>query len=377
LPRFGLFSAAWRWVFPIGGPVRNVARIKLGYYPLPHAEGQRLRKLLVFEDGASAADPCAGTGAALHQLTEGADVDKHGVELDAWRATASAASGITTVHGNLFETIGKAESISFLYLNPPYDAEIGSRDNKRMEYLFLEHTFRWLVEGGVLLMVVPQERLDSAIPLLAGNFTGLRIFRLTDPEAERFDQVALFGVRKRMRGEQYERNRARLVDMVWRKPMPVLTGSEMPYCVPPAQSSPLVYRGLPLDPIEDLIPASAAWRQVAPFLLPKEEVQGGRPITPLHAGHVGLLCTAGLLNGVFGQGSDRHIARWRTVKSVTVFEVKEQGFKEVHKRERFTNELALIYEDGRTLVLGEEKKKEDCDAKCASAPGAPSVHAEY
>jgi hypothetical protein len=75
---------------------------------------------------------------------------------------------------------------------------------------------------------------------------------------------------------------------------------------------------------------------------------GGRPITPLHAGHVGLLCTAGLLNGVFGQGSDRHIARWRTVKSVTVFEVKEDGFKEIHKRERFTNELALIYGDGRT-----------------------------
>ena len=41
--------------------MRNVARIKLGYYPLPHAEGLRLRKLLVFEDGASAADPCAGT----------------------------------------------------------------------------------------------------------------------------------------------------------------------------------------------------------------------------------------------------------------------------------------------------------------------------
>jgi tRNA1(Val) A37 N6-methylase TrmN6 len=165
--------------------VRNVARIKLGYYPLPHAEGLRLRRLLVFEDGASAVDPCAGTGAALHQLTEGADVDKHGVELDAGRAAQSAASGIKTIHGNLFETIGKAESVSFLYLNPPYDAEIGSRDNKRMEYLFLEHTFRWLVEGGVLLMVVLQERLDSAIPLLAGNFTDLRIFRLTDPEAER------------------------------------------------------------------------------------------------------------------------------------------------------------------------------------------------
>ena len=98
LPSFGLFSAAWRWSFPIGGPVRNVARIKLGYYPLPLAEGLRLRKLLAFEDGASAADPCAGTGAALHQLTEGADVDKHGVELDAGRAAQSVASGITTIH---------------------------------------------------------------------------------------------------------------------------------------------------------------------------------------------------------------------------------------------------------------------------------------
>ena len=356
---------------------RNVSRIKLGYYPLPPAEGSRLRRLLGFEPGASAIDPCAGTGAALHQLTEGAEVEKHGVELDADRVAAASASGIATVHGNLFDTIGKSESFSFLYLNPPYDSEIGSADNKRMEYLFLVHTFRWLVEGGVLLMVVPRERLDSAIPLLAGNFTGLRIFRLTDPEAERFGQVALFGVRKRIRGEHYDRNRSQLVEMVWRNPMPVLSGTETPYSVPPAQAVPLVYRGLPLDQIEDLVPASAAWQQVAPFLLPKEEVQGGRPITPLHAGHVGLLCTAGLLNGVFGQGSDRHIARWRTVKSVTVFEVKEQGFKEIHKRERFTNELALIYEDGRTLVLGEEKKKEDCDAECASAPGAPSVRAEY
>jgi hypothetical protein len=123
------------------------------------------------------------------------------------------------------------------------------------------------------------------------------------------------------------------------------------------------------DQLEDVVLTSSTWKQVAPLLLPREEVPAGRPITPLHAGHVGLLCTAGLLNGVFGQGNDRHIARWRTVKSVTVFEVKENGFKEIHKRERFTNELALIYEDGRTLVLGEDKKKEDCDAECASAPG--------
>jgi Uncharacterised methyltransferase family (DUF6094) len=109
-----------------------------------------------------------------------------------------------------------------------------------VEYLFLDHTFRWLIEGGVLLMVVPQERLDSAIPLLGGNFIELRLFRLTDPEAERFDQVALLGVRKRMCGEHYDRNRALLVEMVWGHQMPVLTVTETPYHVPPSTPAPLV-----------------------------------------------------------------------------------------------------------------------------------------
>ena len=172
--------------------MRNVARIKLGYYPLPQEEARCLRRLLDFSAApASVIDPCVGTGAALHQLTDGAEVQKHGVELDANRAAAAAASGITTIQGDLFNTIAKVESFSFLYLNPPYDSEIGSMDNKRMEFLFLEHTYRWLVEGGVLLMVVPQARLHSSIPLLAENFADLRVFRLTDPESERFDQVAL------------------------------------------------------------------------------------------------------------------------------------------------------------------------------------------
>ena len=64
----------------------------------------------------------------------------------------------------------------------------------------------------------------------------------------------------------------------------------------------LNYRGLPYDLLEDLLPQSGAWKQVAPMLMPREDVATGRPITPLHGGHVGLLCTAGLLNGVFGDG---------------------------------------------------------------------------
>jgi hypothetical protein len=186
------------------------------------------------KESASVLDPCAGTGTALHLLTAGADVEKHGI--DANRAEVAAASGIRMVHGNAFDTVGKAGSFSFLYLNPPYDFEIGPMSNKRMEYLFLDHTYHLLVEGGVLLMVVPEDKLDSSIPLLAGNFVKLQVFSLSDPESERFKQVAVLGVRKRVRGQDYEQNRAFLQRLIYRLDMPVLQGGEMVYSMPPTPS---------------------------------------------------------------------------------------------------------------------------------------------
>src|ERR1700693_2192080 len=66
--------------FPIrqGEIMRNVARIKLGYYPLPPSEGDRIRRLLKFPtEAASVLDPCAGTGAALEQITHAAEADRY------------------------------------------------------------------------------------------------------------------------------------------------------------------------------------------------------------------------------------------------------------------------------------------------------------
>jgi len=344
--------------------MRSVGRIKLGYYPLPLAEGGRLRRLLNYPASpVSVIDPCAGTGAALLELTKNAGVRRYGAELDVDRADQANAAGVETTHANLFDVQAKANSFSLLYLNPPYDSEVASFGNKRMELLFLQKTFRWLVPDGVLLMVVPHGQLQGCVNLLAEAFTEFQVLRLTDPESVKFDQVALLAVRSRVSGTAYEANRKRLIDAIWKQPLMELTGDEMPYDVPPSQQAELICRGLPLDALEDLAINSSAWNKTRPFLLPTEEASVGRPITPLHGGHVGLLCTAGLLNGVFGSGRDRHIARWRSVKYVTTFEEKIDGFIEVHKRERFSNELALVYEDGRTVVLTDEQKKEATDAE--------------
>jgi len=192
--------------------MRNVARIKLGYYPLPPSEGIRLRQLLRFPtEVASVLDPCAGTGAALEQITNDAQVDRYAVELDAERARQAQTAGIKTIQGNLFDVHSKVERFSLLYLNPPYDSEVGSSGNKRMEFLFLRHTCRWLVSGGVLVMVVPHSRLGDCESLLAEAFTDFRVYRLTDPESERFDQVVLFAVRARIKATAFETNRQSLI----------------------------------------------------------------------------------------------------------------------------------------------------------------------
>ena len=356
--------------------MRNVARLKMGYYPLPESEGVKLRSLLAYTQPASVIDPCVGQGTALHLITDSSPVRLYGVELDAERARIAGASGIETIQGNAFDAVVKPESFSLLYLNPPYDSEIGSLRNRRMEALFLEHTYRWLVMEGVLVLVIPFERLHDCAGILSSHFGSLNVFRLTDPDSVQYRQIAVLGIRREIRGMAVEKNKRQIQGIglygSCLKLPELQPGVCAPYSVPASGPVEMSYRGLPYDVIEDQLPHSGAWRKAASLLLPRDDVATGRPITPLHGGHVGLLCTAGLLNGVFGEGDDRHIARWRSVKQVTTF-VEEEGDTEViHHRERWTNELRLVYADGRTVKLTETppNKEGEADGKCTPAPRA-------
>jgi hypothetical protein len=353
---------------------RSVARLKMGYYPLPESEGVKLRTLLAFNGPASVVDPCVGQGTALDLVTHGAEVRRYGVELDAERAMAASAKGIETIQGNAFDAVAKPESFSLLYLNPPYDSEIGSIANRRMEAVFLEHTYRWLAMDGVLILVIPFERLHDCAGILSSHFARLTVLRMTDADSVQYRQIAVLGLRHDVRGAAVENNKRQLQSIglygSYLGLAELHPGACQPYSVPPSGEATLTYRGLPYDQLEDLLPQSGAWKQAAPLLLSHDDIATGRPITPLHGGHVGLLCTAGLLNGVFGEGEARHIARWRSVKHVTTF-VEQDGDAEIlHHRERWTNELRLVYADGRTLKLTETPAKKEEDADGERTPAA-------
>jgi Uncharacterised methyltransferase family (DUF6094) len=354
--------------------MRNAARLQMGYYPLPESEGVKLRSLLTYTQLASVIDPCVGQGAALHLVTSDALVRRYSVELDAERARFASSTGIETIQGNIFDAFTKAESFSLLYLNPPYDSEIGSIANRRMEAVFPEHTYHWLAMEGVLIFIIPFEQLQDCAGVLSSHFAALNVFRLTDPDSVQYRQIAVLGARRDIRGIAVDNNKRQLQSVglygTFQKLPELQPGVCLLYSVPRSDEVTLSYRGLPYDLLEDLLRHSGAWRQVGPLLMPNEDVATGRPITPLHGGHVGLLCTAGLLNGVFGQGDDRHIARWRSVKHVNTFVEQDGDAEIIHHRERWANELRLVYADGRTLKLTETPAKKEDEGDGERTPAA-------
>jgi hypothetical protein len=342
--------------------VRPHGKTKLGFFPLPTAEAERLRNCLTFSPEFSAVDPCVGDGVAFTHLLKGTQAHRYGIEIDANRAEQARELGIETLHANTMDVRCPAESISLLYLNPPYDLEVGQTNNQRLELVFLEHTYRWVKPGGVLIFVIPQPQLKPCARILGEYFVDLTVYRLTEPASVQYKQIAVIG--KRRKRQQYLRdsellNSVRWLEMMAWKPdlAELIDGSAVPYQVPPSGPVALTNTGIPLDEVEALLLDSAAYRQASRILLPKQRDVRGRPLTPLHGGHVGLLCTAGMLNGVFGEGEGRHIAHWRSVKFTDHWEEEEEdGTKVLHDRERFSHELTLVFANGRTQILTHGKK---------------------
>lgn len=315
---------------------------------------------LSFKEPFSALDPCVGDGVAFSHLLEGAPARRYGIEIDAYRSEQAKAFEIETLQANTMDVRCRAETLSLLYLNPPYDWEAGATNNQRLESVFLEHTYRWLKPSGVLLFVIPQARLGKCSRLLSEEFQDLRVLRLTEPSSIQYKQIVVLGTRRKRTSRLSDSvllERLRWLEELSRKPNlePLGEHAELPYPVPSSGPLSLTHVGIPLDEVEDLLLESAAYGQARRILLPRQHDVRGRPLTPLHGGHVGLLCTAGMLNGIFGEGEECHIAHWRSVKFTDHWEEEEEdGTKILHDRERFSHELTLVFADGRTRVLTHE-----------------------
>jgi hypothetical protein len=137
--------------------MRLAGKQKLGYFPLPLAEGERIRGFRASPvSDCATLDPFIGDGGAFKVITRDEKVIRYAVELDAYRVKQARAAAGHVIHGDALDVHCLVESLSLLYLNPPYDLECGESQNRRLEPVFLEHCYRWLEPSGVLILVVPE-----------------------------------------------------------------------------------------------------------------------------------------------------------------------------------------------------------------------------
>lgn len=180
---------------------RLESEAKAGYYPTPPEEMEYILKRLRVTEGETITllDPCCGEGLALRQwqndMTEkGAIATSYGIEIE--KSRAEKAKGIVD---NL-ESCGYEEvrishdSMSAMYLNPPFMTVEG----ERMEAVFLRDlTADYLQSGGILIFNLPKHVLLRTARILANRFTKIRVYRFTDKNYNNYNQVIVYGVRRK------------------------------------------------------------------------------------------------------------------------------------------------------------------------------------
>ncbi len=301
--------------------IRPQARIKMGYYPTPLSVVERIRTFLSYPaENVNVLDPCCGEGTALKDLVEGAKAATYGIELDEYRAKQAKDVLDYLLRCSYEDVRISNNSFSCLFLNPPYDWQAGSRSesdrNERTEKAFLSDTMKYLLPEGVLVYIVPQKRVTADVAkILCYKFEDFNTYRFPDDEYERFRQIVLFG-RRKSKGSVDES----CMEMLGAIPCTELP--EIPHLDRPAYELPgspevKLFRSTLIDEkeLEKELASSILWEKLNGHgRNGKDGV--GRPPLPLHTGHIGLLLASGCLDGVVGEGDDRHIVRGKVEKIV-------------------------------------------------------------
>ncbi len=336
--------------------MRIHGRIKMGHYPTPPRVVELIRNYLSFPPGQfSSLDPCCGEGDALAGLVAETSAVTYGVELDYNRADESKTRLHHVLRCGIEESRVQHGSCSLLLLNPPYDElmleEEANTKTERQERAFLRMTVPYLIPGGVLVYIIPQNRLDKAVARLLGSrFERIHVFRFPDPEYGAFRQIVVFGVKK-ANNILDEQEASRLQNVHKMELAPLSDNVQIHHPVP--ASGPLtLFRSMLVDPeeLEKHMAQSALWKRFA-VSTARSELRIPRPPLPLHSGHLGLLLAAGKLDGIMGTGEDSHLVKGSVRKITTVFQEIKGEVLEERELDRYVVSIKVLNQLGEIREL--------------------------
>lgn len=167
---------------------------KLGYYPTSNeVTNFILNHLKAPKTYGRVLDPCCGEGEALEIIGKGLEMETYGVELSNVRAEKAKARLFMCFAGPYSSVNNVRQGFSLVFLNPPYnDDRLG--DGRRLEYEFLKAVSPSIMEGGVLVYIIPRNQLanNDIAHHLAGKYHDINIY---DYPGSPYDQIVILAYR--------------------------------------------------------------------------------------------------------------------------------------------------------------------------------------
>jgi len=338
---------------------------KVGFYPTPPTVVECIANWLdTTGHKAIALDPCCGAGAALAQVANAhPSLETYGVEISADRAAVAREVLDYALCAPWSDVTFTNRTASLLWLNPPYDWEEHVTDesgkHERKEYTFLRNTTPRLVKEGVLVYIIPQNRIDHKIArYLAGHYHSLAGYCFPDGEYEAFRQVVIFGLKRDKHDSAQQEQTATIAAWKTQDLAPLPETTSVPYIIPPSGKQPRFFRFI--IPDDELVKLGtkvgvAAFDEVIAAAQAQE--QALTPAMPLKMGHVAMLMAAGLLGTM---QIDDLLVKGRVVKQIA--QVSEPDPTDEHpervkvtEREQFVTQVTTVTRDGLIETISDVK----------------------
>ena len=343
--------------------MRLAAQAKGGYYPTPERVVDLIADLIHTPSGyyyrntetLRILDPCCGAGDALQRLAERLDrpnamsIETYGVELHRDRAEEAERRLDRTLASDLFQTSIANGAFGLLLLNPPYDWDA---EDKRVEHAFLTQTTRYLADDGLLVFIVPRQRLAVSAHYLSTHYGRMQCWAFPDPEREVFDQVALFGYRKKDPVPDALAE-SRVLEWAVGEPEPLRSHAYTEFTPASTPRGDILFTTRTVDPVAAATEArrSGLWAstEITDTLWPAGDSRT-RPLMPLRRGHIAMLVAEGFLNNLVLVAEGRSmLVKGRTSKEMEL--VEDSPEKEVHREKLKTTVVALDLDDGEIVDI--------------------------
>lgn len=315
-------------------------RVKMGYFPTDTYHVDLLRRAVIFPDEkVNLLDPCCGEGLALAHFSQNTNSRTYGIEIDEERGAEAQSRIFRVGFGSFFHSRISLNSFGCLFLNPPYLAAPSQHGTKRLEKSFLADSIRLLVNGGLLIYIIPYYRATPDVcRVLCENFENLRVYRFIGKEFERFKQVVFLGTR--VPRQEADSRSVKLSEYM-------LT----PDNIPPITDLPEGIYTIPSEekPIELFKGAVFNIRELADQLKKSNSVdclfdettldnRERKPLLPLNLSQIGLVGASGLMNGLV-KCDNPHIIKGRVVKEKKTKIGAENQYGKTEVREITSNRL--------------------------------------